>query len=108
MIKTEKELAEAIEKGQETIEIEGCLSGKVAWIVAIGAISVAVVAVLATGGAATPASGIVAIGAVATLGLPVTITAMSIAVAAGGVGVLNKLRSYTIIEKNNNRVILKK
>ena len=116
-VRTEEELAKAIENGEDTIEIEGDLkektlkikaTGKVAWVVAIGAIGIAVTIVITTGGAGTPASGIIGVGAVSVLGLPAAITAVSIAVAAGGVGVLNKLRSYKIVENSENILILKK
>jgi len=117
MITTEKELAEAIKNNEDTLEIEGDLikkvlkikaTGKVAWVVAIGAISVAVVSILATGGTSAPVSGAMATGAVAVLGISTTASAISIAVAAGGVGVLNRLREYKIIETKHDRLILKK
>jgi hypothetical protein len=116
-VRTEEELAKAIENGEDTIEIEGDLkektlkikaTGKVAWIIAIGAIGVAVTIVIATGGTGAPASGIIGVGAVSVLGLPAAISAVSIAVAAGGVGVLNKLRNYRIVKNNDNILILKK
>jgi hypothetical protein len=116
-VRTEEELADAIKNDEETIEIEGDLknktlkikaTGKVAWIVAIGAISVAVAATLATGGAAAPASGIIGVGAVSVLGLPAATTAVMIAIAAGGVGVLNKLRSYKIIENTDEKLVLRR
>ena len=116
-VRTEEELAEAIENGEDTIEIEGGLkegilkikaTGKVAWVVAIGAIGVAVTIVITTGGTGAPASGIIGIGAVSVLGLPAAISAVGIAVAAGGVGALNKLRNYKIIENNEDILILRK
>ena len=116
-LRTEEELAEAIENGEDTIEIEGDLkekilkikaTGKVAWILAIGVIGVAVVIAITTGGAGAPASGIIGVGAVSVLGLPAAISAVSIAVAAGGVGVLNKLRNYKVIENNEDILILRK
>lgn len=116
-IRSEKELGEALSRGQDTIEIEGSLqekvlrikaTGKVAWAVAIGAIAIAVAVLIASGGTGAPASGIVGGGAVAVLGLPTAISAVSIAVAAGGVGSLNSLRSYSVISNNNGSLILKK
>jgi hypothetical protein len=116
-VRTEEELAEAIENGEDTIEIEGDLkektlkikaTGKVAWVIAIGAIGIAVTIVIITGGTGTPVSGFIGVGAVSVLGLPAAITAVSIAVAAGGVGILNKLRSYKIVENSENILILKK
>ena len=119
-VKTEKELAKQIEDDADTIVIEGDLknkvyrikaTGKVAWVVAIGAIAVAVTAVLAapaTGGVSSSAALAAAPLAVTTLGLPTATTAILIAVAAGGVGVLNKLREYDIVEENDKRMILKR
>ena len=117
-VKTEEELAEAIENGEDTIEIEGDLkektlkikaTGKVAWVVAISAIGIAVTIVITTGGAGAPASsGIIGVGTVSILGLPAAMSAVGIAVAAGGVGVLNKLRDYKVIENNDDVLILKK
>lgn len=115
-VKNEKELAQAIKNGDDYIEVEGDLAkktlkikatGKVAWAIAIGGIGVATVAILtlpattvATGGVGVLAKGFVTTGAGATaagvLGIPTAITAISIAVAAGGVGVLNKLRNYKL------------
>jgi len=116
-VKTEEELAEAIENEEETIEIEGDLkekvikikaTGKVAWIIALGAIGVAVTVVIASGGSLAPASGIIGVAAISILGLPVAISAVSIAVAAGGVAVLNKLRKYKIVKNDDEVLILKK
>lgn len=119
-VKTEEELAEAIQNNEETIEIEGDLknktlkikaTGKAAWIIAIGAVGVAVAGIMlapASGGTSSIASGIVAPAAVGIWGVSATLSAISIAVAAGGVGVLNKLREYKIIENTDNKLVLKK
>ena len=123
-INTEEELADALNKEEDTIEIEGDLgkkilkikaTGKAAWIIAFGAISVAATAAIVTAGsggttapATVPISGIAAIGAAGALGVPATTSAVLIAVAAGGVGVLNKLRKYKIIENNGDKLILKR
>ena len=106
-VRTEKELATQIENNADMIIIEG----KAAWIVAIGAIGVAVAGILAapaTGGVTSSAAFLMAPAAVTTLGLPSATTAILIAVAAGGVGVLNKLRDYDIVEENDKRVKLKR
>lgn len=116
-IKTEKELAEALKNEEDSIEIEGDLknkvlkikvTGKVAWVIAIGAVAVAVPIAIASGGAAAPISGIVGIGAVSVLGLPAAMAAVMIAVSAGGVGVLNKLRAYKIVDNSGTTLKLKK
>jgi len=119
-VKTEEELAEALNNDEDTIEIEGDLrnktlkikaTGKVAWIIAIGAVGVATASIIlapASGGTTTLVSAIAAPAAVSIWGTGVTISAISIAVAAGGIGVLNKLRQYKIIENTDNRLVLKK
>lgn len=120
IVKTEEELAKAIKNDEETIEIEGDLinktikikaTGKTSWIVAVGAIGIGVTGILltpASGGTSSIAAGIVAPAAVGVLGTSTTLSAILISIAAGGVGVLNKLRKYEIIENTDNRLILKK
>lgn len=114
-IKNEKELGEALKNEQDTIEIEGDLSrkvmtikatGKVAWAVAIGAIGIAVILAVGSGGTAAPVSGAVGIGAVSVLGLPAALSAVAIAVAAGGVGALNSLRRYKVVRQEGNKLVL--
>lgn len=118
----EKELGEAIKRGDDTIEIEFQLKdrvikfraiGKVAWAIAIGSIGVAVTSIIATaatGGTTAPVSALVATpalaGAVSVLGVPTTISAIGIAVAGGGIGALNKLRDYDIEEISDDKAIL--
>lgn len=118
-VDNEQKLADAIKNGEDTIEIEGDLkekvvrikaTGKVAWAVAIGAIGIAVCLILLappTGGTTAGFVGIAAPAAVAILGGPATLSCIAIAIAAGGVGVLNKLRSYKLVEENGI-VMLKK
>ena len=119
-VRTNEELGHAVKNGESTIIIEGDLkdkvlrikaTGKVAWGVAIGAIAVAVIAVLAapeTGGVSLTSSLVAAPAAAATLGMPAATAAVGIAVAAGGVGALNKLRDYSIVEETSSHVVLKK
>ncbi|RVU85996.1 hypothetical protein EOL70_00660 [Leucothrix sargassi] len=116
-ISNEADLGEALKSSQDIIEIEGDLknkvlkikaTGKVAWTIVIAAIGVAVTILITTGGTGAPASGIVGGGAVAVLGMPTAISAVSIAVAAGGVGVLNSLRSYKIADQSNGKLVLKR
>lgn len=119
-VKSEKELGAALKSGADMIEIEGDLSrkvlrikatGKVAWCVAIGAIGVAVTAILLAlpvGGAPIVVSAVAAPAAVAVWGVPVTVSAILIAVSAGGVAALNSLRKYKIVEKGGNRLVIKK
>ncbi|MDG6231681.1 hypothetical protein Q7506_09600 [Glaesserella parasuis] len=123
-VRTEKELGEAIKRGDDTIEIEGDLAkktikiratGTVAWAIAIGAIGIAVYATIAavgTGGVAAPAAvaanAFAAPAAVGVLGGAVTYSAIAIAVAAGGVGALTSLRNYKEVSRADNKLVLKK
>ena len=125
IVKTEKELADALKREDDTIEITGDLAAKtikiratgtVAWAVAIGAIGLAACALIsipATGGADTPAaaavSGLMAPVAVVSLGgVAVAWTAITIAVFAGGVNVLKKLRNYKEISRGDSVLVLEK
>lgn len=117
-----KELARAIKEGQDEIEIEYDLkkhvmrinaTGTVAWGVALGAMTVVVISALAeigSGGVATPVSVMAAspalVGTVATLGVGATTAAITMAITAGGVGVLKKLRKYDVEEISETKAIL--
>ena len=114
VVHTEAELGKAIKDGEDYIEVEGNLkdkvirikaTGRVAWLIAFGVIAAAVAFALSTGGAGAPASLIAGSVPATILGLPAATACVSIAVAAGGVGALNKLRSYTL-KKDNGKVIL--
>ncbi|ERP30687.1 hypothetical protein [Chitinivibrio alkaliphilus] len=123
-IDNEKDLGKALKDGQDTIEIEGSLkdkvlkikaTGKVAWAVAIGAIGVSVVAILypapePTSQATTKffVAPLAGGAAVTVLGAATTASAISIAVAAGGVAALNKLRGYKITSKSEDKIVLTK
>lgn len=118
-VRDEKELAKAIKEEHDTIEIEGDLAnkaikikatGKVAWCVCIGAIGIAVAATLAapvTRGASLPVKFAIApVVATSLGGFSVVTSAIMIAVAAGGVDVLNKLRKYNIEKVSENKIRL--
>ncbi len=116
-ITTEKQLGQALKDEKDEIVIEGDLTkkvvriratGKIAWMVAIAAIAIAVGVLIASGGTGAPASGLVGVGAVSVLGLPAALSAIGIAVAAGGVGVLNSLRKYKEVSRDGDRIVLKR
>jgi hypothetical protein len=128
-IHTKSELNDAMKRGDSTIEIEGDLAnriirikatGAVAWAVAVGAIGIVVYSVVsapvttvATGGADVPAkgfaSGIAGGAAVTVLGFEATAAAISLAISAGGIGILTRLRSdYKIVESRDRLVVLQK
>lgn len=117
-----KGLAKAIKDGDNEIIIEGKIGdivirikaiGSVAWGVAIGAIGIAVGALLATPGT-VGTSAIVAAPSFALAGTAlggssvVAVGAISIAVAAGGVGVLTSLRNYKVQKLADGKILLKK
>lgn len=121
---TEKELGEALKRGESTIEVEFDLQNKVlkikalekgAWAICVAAIGVAVVCgvvTISTAGTATVPSAFVAAPAVVTvssfLGMPTAISAIGIAIAGGGVGALNKLRGYRVEKVSDEKIILHK
>lgn len=123
-VNTEREFAEALNNGEDTIEIEGDLAkktvriratGNVAWAIAFAAIGIAVYATIVTGataGTSTPVTGTIAGitggAAIGILGIPATYSAIAIAIAAGGVGSLTKLRDYKEISYKGNILILKR
>jgi hypothetical protein len=116
-ITTEKELGSALKNEIDTIEIKGDLAnkivkiratGKVAWGVAAGAIAVAILITVASGGTAAPASSLVGVAAVSILGLSAATTAVLIGVSAGGISALNRLRKYKEIERSDGRLVLAK
>ncbi len=122
VVKTEKELGAALKADESTIEIEGSLqekvvkikaTGKVAWAVAIGGIAVAVVAAcstMTTAGTSGPLTVPIGIASIAvpsaSLGTTAAISAVLVAVAAGGVGALNKLRKYKMEKSRDGRLVL--
>lgn len=114
-----KDLGDALKNDADSIEIEGSLAqkvlrikatGKIAWAIAIGAIGFGLGSTLAapaTGGTTLVAHFMTTPVAAAALG-SATSTAIVIAVTAGGVGVLTKLRRYKLEKISANKVILRK
>ena len=131
IVKTSKEMGEAMKENKNTIIVEGDLAkkvirikatGTIAWVVAFGSIGAAVFAIISApaatavtapaagaGGAISFTGGAVATGAAGVILGPAAITAVTIAVAAGGVGVLTTLRDkYSMKKINNKKIILTK
>lgn len=123
-VRTEKEFAEAIERGEDTIEVEGNLAdktiriratGNVAWAVAVGAVGIAFYSAVKIPSAATEqsmAAKFVPIaagaGAVGVLGAEVAFTAIALAVAAGSVGVLKSIRGYRQLSAEKGKLVLQR
>ena len=121
-INTNEELGKAVKSDADTIEMSResqagkttykiKATGKVAWGVCIGPIGIAVLLILtspATAGTSGIAGFSILAPAAGILGLPTAIGAVAIAVAGGGVGVLNKLRGYKMEEKNGKIILRKK
>lgn len=131
VVKTPKELGKAIKEEKETIEIVGDLAakvirikatGNVAWAVAAAALGIGVFAIVHTphatvatapiggaGGAISFTGGALSTGAAGAILGPAAITALTVAVVAGGIGALTTLRNkYKIANKSNGHVTLKK
>ena len=68
--------------------------------------------VVATGGTSAVVGGAISFtggaAAATTIGIPAATAAVAISIAAGGVAVLNKLRTYKIIERSHNKLIIQK
>jgi len=124
-VSTEEELAAAIADGADFIEVEGDLAnktfriraaGNVAWAIAIGCIATAVVIAVAATKAndvkTSMVSGITAAGLSAApalaLGPAAVAAAIGIAVSAGSVSVLNRLREYDQHSFENGVLVLLK
>lgn len=111
-VKNEDDLGRALKSKEDIIEVEYDLKdkvlrlrsiGDVSWMVCITAMTVAVASIIATAataGITAPVNAFIAspalIGAVTVLGVPTTVSALSIAIAGGGVASLNELRDYKV------------
>ena len=119
-VRTAAELGEALKKNEDHIEIEGDLArkivkiratGKIAWMIAFGAIAVAaggLILAAPTGGTTAVVSGFAAPAAVGILGGSVTAAAISVAVAAGSAGALTSLRKYGEVKREDRLLVLRK
>jgi hypothetical protein len=130
--RTASELGQYVKKGESEIVVEGDLVnhvyrikvvGKLAWAVCGVALGAAIYFAMATPAAtvatapAAGAGGVVSFGAsvstaaaaVTVLGVPATVAAVTIGVAAGGIGGIMSLRDkYRIAERNGSRMVLKR
>lgn len=121
-VRNEEELGKALKNNVDLIEVEYDLKRKVvriraindvAWMVCIAAMTVGVASIIATAataGTTAPVNALVATpalaGAVTVMGVPTTISAVSIAVAGGGVASLNKLRNYKVKSISGEKIQL--
>lgn len=132
-IKTFKEILDALRTDQDEIHIEGDAakkiikikaSGNIAWVIALGAVTVAVIAALSASKSNNDKSSTAAMvlgfsaapAAVATIGVSATSGLIAIVMAGvGGIGLvatkraLTKLRNnYKVIASSENMVVLKR
>lgn len=121
-VNNEEELGIALKNNIDYIEVEYDLKnqvlkiksiGDVVWMICIAAMTVAVVSIIttaATAGTTAPVNAFIATpalaGAVTVLGVPTTVSAVSIAVAGGGVASLNKLRDYEVKTISDDKIQL--
>lgn len=124
MIDNSKDLGKAMKDEKDNIEIEFDYgkkvvkiigTGKIVWGIAAASLASAVAAIMITlgsGGTSAPATATYAsfAGSTAalTLGPTVAYTALTIAVAGGGMSALNKLRKYKVIKKRDRYILKKK
>ncbi len=113
-----KDLGDAVRQREPYIKLEGELAAQVKklvrlnailWAFCLAALSVAVIAALqapVTAGMSGIASLIAGTSASAVIGVDTAVTAVTIAVAGGGIGTLNMLRQYHLEEKEDGEVIL--
>lgn len=119
-ITDEKELGKALQDGIDSIEIEGNLkdkvlrikaSGKVAWVIALGAIAIAVIVTLSNTLANIGEANKVLMespDSAPHLWLGGVWILVGIAVVAIIVAMLNKFRGYKLEKVSNTRIILRK
>jgi len=131
-VKDNEGFAAAIKSNVSMICVEGNLAkgigkmkavGPVSWAIALAALTAAVaLAILAIHAAAVTApvggvgGAVPSFGALPSFGIAASVlgfhaatVAIGISVAAGGVGILTTLREkYAIVEKSENRVVLKR
>ena len=124
VMRDEKEVAREIKNGASTIEVEGDLAkkiikikaqGDVIWGICMVGIAVVVAAAFVAGGSgglalapstciATPAMA----APIGILGTGAAISAVEIAIFAGGISGLDKLRKYKLEKISENKIVLHK
>ena len=118
-VHTTEELAKALKRGDDSIEIEGNLAdstfriratGRLSWFVALGVILLAA-KLLNIGSIVAPvaaAVGATAVGAaiVSALGLTAPFALAGLVLAAGGFGVVLKLKKYKQVSRSKGRLLL--
>lgn len=126
-VTTEEELAKAIADNKDTIEIEGDLAqksikikatGKVAWAIAIGAVTVAITAILSASLTSSKSTKTLSSEPMVMSAPPtpetlttstiIAIAAIIVAIIGIGVGAFNKMRKYHLEQVSENKVILKR
>ena len=122
VVKDEKELVQAIKNNVDYIEVECGIkdffikikgTGKIAWTVCLGCLAIAAATTTYrvekenNDAKKIAISAISATAAAAILGPTTAATCVMMAVSAGGVDVLNKLREYRIEEQGDRLFLVK-
>ena len=117
-VQNEQELGNAVKQEESCIELEGKLASHVKklmnlnmalWVFSLTTLSVAVLALMqapATAGVSGIISIVAGTSAASILGVDTVIAAVSIAVAGGGISILQKLRKYRLTYGKNGKIIL--
>lgn len=113
-----KDLGDAIRQEEPHIELEGELAAQVKklirlnavlWVFCLAALAVTVAAVMqmpTTAGLSGIAGLAAGSSASAVIGADTVVTAVTVAIAGGGIGTLNMLRRYRLEERKDGRIIL--
>lgn len=117
-VKTEDELVKAIKNNEDYILLEKGLdgtiksiliTGRICWGIVLGSIAVSITAIIAsapTGGISNVAHIVTAPIAITTIGSSAAISATTIAMKAGSIKILSKLRKYRIVRETNEGMII--
>lgn len=117
-VQNEQELGNAVKQEESCIELKGKLASHVKklmklnmalWVFSLTALSIAVLATIqapATAGVSGIISIVAGTSTASILGMDTVIVAVSIAVAGGGIRILQKLRKYHLTYRENGKIIL--